>query len=651
MGHEEITFESFNAKNIPNEAISKSFISNEEFFQIAQNNHTLIMGPRGCGKTTMLKMLTTPALHNWRTKNDREQNLRQHLPFISIYIPADEIWQEQFREMEDSLSKYPLQWQRIREAIFTTNVHISFVKSIREYTSIKQNENSIEKESAICDAIKRSFQLKETAIPTLKTIQTELEFRFSDIFIKYKRIIDLGESDFDDFYRIDFIKSLLPVITEFESNYNINSSTRWALCFDELELVPKDIFIRLLRYLRAVPQKILFKLSTAPTLSFDLFESSSDSPNAKKDHDYDNVTMWPDTSEKSSRYRIFCKELALNKIGEALRFRYNKNISFTLNDIFGEFDYAIPLSVIKSTFPKEKGKELSKLVDPDAKSYEKGSIEWVAIREYANIDAQFAELLESKKISSLNPESTVKQRDEFLRKIMEIVFNRLIFLRYRKGEKGELLKTEVGGNTNPRFYFGTQTILQIVDGNPRYLIGLIDDFLKHISYEVHTEKLSRVAPSTQHTLIESTAERLMNKFKSVPLLRGNAEIDIVMTIKTKDHLSKVITDIGNYFKKRINTEKMSTDPPSCFVIDGKSIKDHHLLQQIKMGVYLGAFIALPRHSGELDSYDENLSGERFRLTYLLSPLFNLPIRQYKAISLETCRVQSNDPNTGQLKFD
>ena len=98
MGHEEITFESFNAKNIPNEAISKSFISNEEFFQIAQNNHTLIMGPRGCGKTTMLKMLTTPALHNWRTKNDREQNLRQHLPFISIYIPADEIWQEQFRE-------------------------------------------------------------------------------------------------------------------------------------------------------------------------------------------------------------------------------------------------------------------------------------------------------------------------------------------------------------------------------------------------------------------------------------------------------------------------------------------------------------------------------------------------------------------------
>jgi hypothetical protein len=645
MQKEELIFESFNAKNIPNSKISRSFISNDEFFQIAKNNHTLVMGPRGCGKTTMFKMLTAPAMNNWNTKNEREGSIKKNLPFIAIYIPADEIWQEQIKVIEDKLDEFPAQWERIKECIFTTNVFISFIKSIREYLQEFKQLNSPEKEARFCQYIFRAF-LIEDSIPTLKVLQSELELRFNSIFVKFKRIIDLGETEFDDYYRLDFLKALRPVCTQFESIYEQNEK-RWALCFDELELVPEDIFLRLLKFIRAVPEQFLFKLSTAPTLSFDFLENT-DSPTAKRGHDYDNVSMWPDTADKADRYRIFCKELALQRISEILNSKYSIDIGFNLGDIFGEFDYLTPLGLIKSIYPSDFGVPFSKLLNRNAKQYEQGSLEWLAFREYAYIDKDFAEYLEDKKISSVNPIASAKNKDEVLRKITEIVFNRLIFFRYKVDQKGRFIKTKLGGNSNPRFYFGTKTILKIVDGNPRYLIGLIDSFEKHIKYEQHKGLLSQVSPDTQNTIIVDTANHLFNKFKSVPLVRKNSELELLP--KKGTHLSKIIQDIGEYFEKRINNDRLGLDPPSCFVMDKRSTENKLLREQIKKGVYLGAFIGLPKNSKELDSYEDNLQGERYRLTYLLSPFFDLPLRQYKSISLDKC-LNNESTQSNQLELN
>src|SRR4051794_35756825 len=96
-------FDSFNAKNSSQEEVAETFVSSPDFFNLARNNHTFVLGPRGCGKTTMFKMLTTAAMANWKPSTKKEKLLHQNMPFIAIYFPSDELWKDQLNNIINSL--------------------------------------------------------------------------------------------------------------------------------------------------------------------------------------------------------------------------------------------------------------------------------------------------------------------------------------------------------------------------------------------------------------------------------------------------------------------------------------------------------------------------------------------------------------------
>ena len=54
-------FGAFNARWLTPEDVARSFVPTTHFKALAKFQHSLLMGPRGCGKTTLLKMLTRPA--------------------------------------------------------------------------------------------------------------------------------------------------------------------------------------------------------------------------------------------------------------------------------------------------------------------------------------------------------------------------------------------------------------------------------------------------------------------------------------------------------------------------------------------------------------------------------------------------------------
>ena len=55
--------ESFNARNYTPAQVAATFIPNDDYRLLWRNEHTVVLGPRGSGKTTLFKMLTVQALY------------------------------------------------------------------------------------------------------------------------------------------------------------------------------------------------------------------------------------------------------------------------------------------------------------------------------------------------------------------------------------------------------------------------------------------------------------------------------------------------------------------------------------------------------------------------------------------------------------
>ena len=90
-----IQFESFNARYLSYEQVADVFIPNQAFRELLAVNHSVILGPRGCGKTTLLKMLNLSAF----TRFKRVKGFTEEIPFLAIYIPTDKQWESQILHM------------------------------------------------------------------------------------------------------------------------------------------------------------------------------------------------------------------------------------------------------------------------------------------------------------------------------------------------------------------------------------------------------------------------------------------------------------------------------------------------------------------------------------------------------------------------
>src|SRR5439155_18979670 len=85
----------FNARWLTPEDIARAFVPTTPFKALVKVQHSLLMGPRGCGKTTLLKMLTRPAQTIWwRERVPLFPALAEYPTpdFEAIYIPSDIRW-------------------------------------------------------------------------------------------------------------------------------------------------------------------------------------------------------------------------------------------------------------------------------------------------------------------------------------------------------------------------------------------------------------------------------------------------------------------------------------------------------------------------------------------------------------------------------
>lgn len=609
MYNKATIYDTFNAKYLTFQEVSESFIPNDEYFQLLGNNHTLIMGPRGCGKTTLLKMLTPAGLNYWQT--DSATKIKNDIPFTAIYIPSDIQWKSQLTFLEKTFEKQKELGEKITEFLISTNIQLALCRTMQSYLRFyfsKSNNDKIILEDEISRDLIDVWNIEKPLSPSFDDIELSLQKRVVYINSLVNKLIFKKQTDFNpdqlpDYVFCDFFDLVKIGCSVFEKRLGLAEQHRWALCFDELEISPKFLQIKLLKFMRSVDQKYLFKLTTTP-----LFNLDNNLVEASQDNDFKTIKLWVHDDTGSNKWRDFCNNLVTKK----LQRRFQKE-TIKPEDVFGNYNLDDIIKVelnYKKEFSQGSGE---------------GSAVNILFKALANEDIEFKKYLEFKKINAANPYSNNQEEDKsiFLKHKVNVLYRLLFRNRSRRA---------------PAIHYGVPYIYDICDGNPRSVIGLVDDILNKSEYEF-TNKSLIITPNKQSEIIVDISKRYFNLIRNHP--------DSTLTLRNKEFnlANNILRPIGNYIYSKIVKEEFSRTVQSTFTVDAEV--DQKIIRLLEQALFIGAIIYLD----PLESLsNRGLIGKRFRLSYLLTPLFRIPSRINSQVNLNSI-LSNTQKGSDQPLFD
>lgn len=589
----------YNARHLKPEDVAKNFIFNDDLEELIQDNHTVLLGARGCGKTTLMKMVTLPALYSWQEKYSKE--IREKIAFYSVYISTDIYWNAQKDSYNKQLSNFPKYSEVVSKVAVTTNVLYALCETFENIIKYELNILDEEKEVELSKSLIKEWALPPT-IPRLSMIKESL-LRRTDLLNRHiQRTVFNYNKDSEvkadeDYFFLDFHSAVQMAISVFERTVLINGKGKWALCFDELELAPDWLQERLFQSLRSRTQNILYKLSASPIVP--KFKEMLATPG----NDLKLIKMWP--HGKNDDYLKFSETLVKSLLIKKYGVPIDPEVIFGSNPLFSK--------------------------ESDKNDYNEGGETWQEIKDLAINDSELRDLLKKNKIDPNNPVAIDKRKlDTVLRKIKPIVYFRNYYGPYQE----RLGKKKARSRKASTLFYGKEVIYKICDGNPRWLIGIINEMLSKNS----NKKVSKIKEVDQASVLEHIAEQFSNVIKTIP--------EAVIEINNKVYsLSGILKEIGDSFYKEIVLGKFQKDPHSTFFID-KNIDDE-FIRILEKGVYQGAIIFV---NPSENAFDFEMKNKRFRLSYLFSPLFKIPLRKYSVVALSKC-LSGKETITKQTEID
>jgi hypothetical protein len=598
-------FESFNARNYSPKQVAQTFVNCPEYEDLWRNQHTVVLGPRGSGKTTLFKMLTVEALYSWNNAFSLE--LRNKRPFTAIYVPTDMHWHHQLEHASISLKSVPSLAIAISHASVTTSILIATLRTFKDRLYYEE-DSDVKYESELCTLLMKQWKISNN-LPCFNALLLELMSRIAEIRLLSAKeaLLENNHSSIEclpSYFHSDYFAEFVYACTAYDTIVKNKISDKWALCFDELELAPTWMQTRAFSEPRSSDEGILLKLSTSPIpITHGITEASPK-------HDFRLIRMWNYFDKNNNTFE---NELT-NSI---LKRRYKNNVS--LESLLGSTEINLGNDTI------------------NPKQYEKGSPEWKLFKRACKSDPSLRRLFESYGINPENPiVSDPTLKDSVLRKAKPLVLLRDAMTKANKHNQ-----TERRSRKSPPIYCGVDTIYRISDGNPRRLIGILDDLCDYVN-DYDDKKNNVITPNIQTNILIRASKQFIAYTQSLPSTNpSNSEISLTILIKT----------IAAYFSNRILKGDFDLDPPGSFTVDS-NVTDY-VVELLRLGVYHGAFIYVDPVP---DTIDVNLKGKRLRLSYMFSPVYKLPITLLHSVTLSSILAKnviktSNIANIQQSELD
>lgn len=604
-------YESYNARSYQPAQVAEKFVWSPHFAEVIENFNTLILGPRGSGKTTLLKMLTLPALNVW--KDPRRDEFVEEMDYVAIYVPSDFTWNPAFRTIS------PVQLDPQSQEFFTSELFNSYVK-----LSICDTLEALTKVSEYAEPLSRKFD-PGVSPEKLENLFNELaldwktESRFQGLFglrhgvenqiSQLQRHIALATIQNQP---IEWKAESLPFIGHnlFDQlrNFNrltkhfIENSFRWAICIDELEIAPKTIKNLALGSFRSLfDQDFRIKLSASPNDEALARLSTRTVPG--RGQDYRAVQLFDQPRWQLNEFsRGVFSRVCIEKFGREI----------SPEKLLGPSVYS---------------------ADPDADStpprLAKEGLYAEAFRSLAVKDKSFAEYLAEKGFDVNDMNSGSEGRKARIRKLITTVIWRD---RFRFSPEGDTVVSAIRGRRRRTFrtvqdvYLGEEHLFRVCEGNPRILIGVLDQLLSN-----HDRPSAQISYSKQGAAIRNAIASQMFLLSTL----GDDEVSPEGVT-----LVELVEMIGEYFKSTLLSENFTPDPTLRFTLRGEISK--RIENLIGLAINQGALIARPGKNEPPGSF---LKSE-IRLSYLIGIQYDLPLVQGRSVSLQ--RILSASHGSGPI---
>ena len=214
---------------------------------------------------------------------------------------------------------------------------------------------------------------------------------------------------------------------------------------------------------------------------------------------------------------------------------------------------------------------------------------------------------------------TEDKRAQYIRKIRNIVT-------YRQAYRRETGKTR--SRKVPSLNTGAPTIFDVTEGNPRLFLGVLAPLIREYSHNLNTIKIAKQ---------NEAVAKASNRYRA---LLGTIPVEVDSHLKDICGMNDLLDKIGNYFFERIVKDEFNPEPPTTFIVDVDVPPS--IVKILELAVNAGAIIHIPDDNGY--SILNSLINKRFRLSYLLSPIYKIPMVSYKGRILSKIILKQENQN-------
>ncbi len=577
-------FQAFNAKYLPPETVAETFIPPPQWASVIQNGHTLLVGPRGAGKTSILKMLTSQGIMTW--KHPRAHEDRESMAYVGVFITTDRTWTEQVSALGVGLRD--VDQTAFGSATFSTQVLHAIVSAAAERIHDEEHLHPAKMidplmEADIASQCADQWGLPPRPIVTLRGLQHALTDRLAhiaELAEKESLKSDEGRDErlAERLPSMNFNRAALQLIDRFNAAAG-EPHRLWCLLFDELELAPPTVVGQLTKGLRGGDSRLLFKLSLAPYT-----ESAGplhDALSAQQAHDFNAESL---TYAHKNEPIGFCRAL----------FAQRRCVSE--DDALAEEQRVLGRSQLAAD-PEDLGAQ--------GTAYTPNSTRVRRLRDLAKNDRTFAKWLAERDLDLDRLEDLdAARRAATVRKVPTLA---LLRLNYRTEDE---LFERTGRRRRPRktysMYGGLPALYEMVEGNPRWFMNLVAPL-------ADKGEEGRRGP-VQSQQIREVVRLFRAILTAIPVSRPQKH-------RRRLGVLPVLDAIGTRLSEYVIDEPFNPDPPGKFRIDG-AVSDE-IVEDLQFALNAGGIIHMPDEDDE--PVMDDLRGHTFRLAYLLAPWYPLPL--------------------------
>jgi hypothetical protein len=590
-------FESFNARALEPHQVARTFVPPGCYSQLLRRQHTIIVGPRGSGKTTLLKMLQAPALEAWEHPDADE--CRAKVDFTGVFVPADRAWSAQIDAVGSD--RFDRQHRSILGiAAFTTHVLRALIAAMRYRVHPPTRANLVPHrrvalqrtdEAELVAQLSAAWYI-EPAPASFLTLEHALSLRLSNVHELASMEVSRGSEGRGErlaaipYLHLHFLTSVSIAVRALEQ-LAATGPEKWALLFDEFELAPVWIRNDVLQSLRSFDDRLLFKVSLCPfTEDTKLFDSAF---SAMPGHDYEVVPLW--YAHKEDGYE-FCRALFKSMLAER------------------RLSAAEPEQLLgRSAFETAPGESRG-----SGTAYGPNSRLQKRFINLAEKDSSFKHYLtvrniDPRKLHVLSSDTRAAE----IRKVTSLVAVREAFRNVDRSERGPRARTR----KNPTIYGGATSLFAIVEGNPRWLIGIVTRLLD-------TMRNGRIDDWMQAAEVAKACKRFRALLRTIPCASAVAG-------QSPSGVLSILDPIGKFFFEGVVKAPFNPDPYGSFFVDREMATD--IEKSLADALNAGAIVYVPEGSREI--VITSLRERRFRLCYLLAPYYRIPIRLGRPMELGT----------------